>query len=151
MLSQHPFEIGKSVMVRQGKSKSAIVSLGSILPVALQAADELLSEGIEVTVISARFAKPIDEEIISLVSEQYNVVTVEDHSLACGFGSAVLEQSSRAGSAVGGIFSLGLPDEFIEAAERGVQLEEAGISVRGIVEAVKRLNSSGLIVDKKKS
>ncbi|MHC4184832.1 MAG: 1-deoxy-D-xylulose-5-phosphate synthase, partial [Planctomycetota bacterium] len=87
-----PFELGKGVFVRRRKgSRVAVVSYGSVLKEAQEAASLLAKDGIATDVINARFAAPIDERIISLPVEGKCVVTVEDHNLACGFGAAVLE------------------------------------------------------------
>jgi 1-deoxy-D-xylulose-5-phosphate synthase len=143
-LSQNPFELGKSCRVRSGDGKVVIAALGSVLSEALAAAEELSAEGIEVTVVNARFAKPIDPDIIGVLYEGSSLITVEDHSLACGFGSAVLEAATEYaaehGKYEGQIITLGGPDRFIKAGPRSVQLEEAGASIKGIFEAVKILN-----------
>jgi len=143
---ESPFELGKSVTVRQGSSDVVIVALGSILAEAVKAADVLAGEGIDVGVISARFAKPIDEKIISLFYDKKSIITVEEHSLACGFGSAVLELAAKKSfenktrvspDNMGKIVTLGGPDEFIKVGSRGIQLDEIGVSAARIVEAVK--------------
>ena len=132
------FESGKSVTVREGKSDIFLVAFGSVLTEAIKSADILAAEGIGVTVINARFAKPIDERIAMLVAEGKTIITVEDHSVACGFGSAVLESVSAKGCK-GTILTLGGPDEFVKAGSRSVQLDEIGVSADKIVAAVKKL------------
>jgi 1-deoxy-D-xylulose-5-phosphate synthase len=142
---QGPFELGKSVTVRRGTSDVVIVTLGSVLVEAVKAADILSREGIDVSIINARFAKPVDSEIISLFYDKKNIITVEDHSRACGFGSAVLEaiaiesmQKGRAEPASAGrIITLGGPDGFVKVGSRKVQLDEIGASAERIVETVK--------------
>jgi 1-deoxy-D-xylulose-5-phosphate synthase len=119
-----------------------------VLTEAVKAADELAGMGIDVGVINARFAKPIDGAILALLDENKTIITIEDHNLACGFGSAVLEQAairavegqtaSQNGKR-GQIIILGGPDKFIERAPRDVQLGEIGISAAKIVETVKNL------------
>ncbi len=140
-----PFELGKSVTVRRGTSDIVIVTLGSILVEAVKAADILSREGIDVGIINARFAKPVDNEIISMFYDNKNIITVEDHSLACGFGSAVLEavakesmkKSMDKASGAGRIVNLGGPDSFVQVGSRKVQLDEMGASADRIVETVK--------------
>jgi len=142
---QSAFELGRSVTVRSGSSDVVIVSLGSVLVEAVKAADMLNREGIDVSIINARFAKPIDDEIISLFYDKKNIITVEDHSLACGFGSALLEavarqtvEKGRGESAnAGRIIILGGPDRFVKVGSRKVQLDEMGVSAERIVETVK--------------
>ena len=142
-----PFELGKSVTVRQNGSDIVIVAFGSILVEALKAADILAAQGIDVGVINARFAKPIDENLISLLNEQKTIITGEDHSLSCGFGSALLELAAdktleSTGSDVKGsgkIITLGGPDEHVEVGPRSLQCDQIGISAERIVETVKKL------------
>ena len=135
-----PFELGKSVVVRTGvDSAVAIVAYGSVLTEALRAGQMLEADGIEVDVINARFAAPIDERIISLPNECKSVITVEDHSLACGFGSAVLETAAgtrRAKSKP--IMVLGAPRRFIKQDLRSCQLMQAGVNADKIAEMARR-------------
>jgi 1-deoxy-D-xylulose-5-phosphate synthase len=136
-----PFKLGKSVVIRQAQDSAiAIVSYGSVLVEALKAAKLLAKDGIEVEVINARFAAPIDEKIISLLDEGKSIITVEDHHLACGFGSAVLESAATkmAGSnTLGTIRVLGVPRRFIGHNSRKSQLMEAGLNADEIVKTVK--------------
>jgi 1-deoxy-D-xylulose-5-phosphate synthase len=141
-----PFELGKSVTVRHGGSDIVIVAFGSILLHALKAADILAEQGIDVSVINARFAKPIDENLISLLNEQKTIITVEDHSLSCGFGSALLElaadktlENAGSGAKSGKIITLGGPDEYVEVGPRSLQCDQIGIGAERIVETVKKL------------
>ncbi len=145
-----PFKLGKSVEVKSGGDsggggsggKVVLVALGGALAETIKAAEELESaEGIDVGVINARFAKPIDEKIVRLVAEGKAVVTVEEHHLACGFGSAVLEATMAAcgGRVPGRVINLACPDEFIPAASRGRQFEQIGLDAANIVEKVKDL------------
>lgn len=145
ILSRQAFELGKSATVREGSSDIVVAALGSVLSEALKAAEELSGEGIEITVINARFAKPIDADIVSMLYEGKSIITVEDHSLSCGFGSALLEAAGMRvvseGKYAGRVMPLGGPDRFVEAGSRRIQFEEVGISTRGIIEAAKILNS----------
>jgi len=143
-----PFKLGKSVVVKKAKDSAiAIVSYGSILTEALGAAELLAREGIEVDVINARFAAPIDEKIIQLLDKGKSIITVEDHTTACGFGSAVLELA--AAKTAGGkqrtadskkqnaIRVLGAPRKFIKHDSRAVQLSQVGINAVKIAQTVK--------------
>ncbi len=136
-----PFKLGKSVVVRKAKDSAiAIVSYGSVLAEALKAAKLLAKDGIAVDVINGRFAAPIDEKIISLLDVGKSIITVEDHRLACGFGSAVLESAAAkmAGSkGLGSIRVLGAPRRFIGHNSRKSQLMEAGLNADEIVKTVK--------------
>jgi len=147
-----PFRTGKSVTVRKSKKSSAvIVSYGSMLYESLKAAEKLSAEGIKVDVINARFAAPIDEQILFSLQEGKSIITVEDHSVACGFGSAVLElaaaktadfankKTSAAKLSANQIRLLGVPARFIESGSRAKQFMQAGISADNIQEAVKQM------------
>jgi len=142
---QLPFELGKSVTVRRGGSDVVIVTLGGILTEAVNAADILEPEGIDVTIINARFAKPIDGKIISLFYDKKNIITIEDHGMACGFGSALLEAVARQtvekgsdeSANAGRIIVLGGPDRFVKVGSRKVQLDEIGASAGRIVQTVR--------------
>lgn len=133
-----PFVLGQSRVVREGKS-ATVVGYGSTVTAALQAADNLLAEGIDLRVINARFAKPMDTAMLTdVLSSGQLVVTVEDHSLAGGFGSAVLETAADLGLPTDSIVRLGLPtDRFIAHASRAAQLAEVGIDAAGIARAIR--------------
>lgn len=135
-----PFELGKSVLVRRGyKSSLAIVCYGTVLAEGLAAAETLRSEKIAVDVINARFAAPIDEKIIHLLARGKKVITVEDHYLSCGFGSAVLEQAATSGHDLGRIRVLGAPRCFIGHDLRAAQLMEAGINADEIAQTAREM------------
>ena len=140
--SSLPFELGKSITVRKNPDSSiAIVTYGPILTEALKAASILDKENIFVDVINARFAAPIDEKIIALLGLGYTLITVEDHRLPCGFGSAILEKA--AANFPEGIkepvITLAAPKRFIKQNKRSQQLIEIGINADKIVQAVKNL------------
>jgi len=137
-----PFELGKSVVAKRAKkSEIAIASYGSVLNEALEAAELLAKEGIAADVINARFAAPIDEKIVQLAEKGKAIITVEDHTAACGFGSAVLEMASTtSGKPVSGpIAVLGAPKRFIKHDTRPTQLVEAGINAEKIAQTAKEL------------
>ena len=135
-----PFSLGKSVLVKRAKKSAlAIVSYGSILTEALKAADMLAKENIAVDVINGRFARPVDEKIVTLLEKGKAIITVEDHAGACGFGSAVLELAATKNSSIKNIRVLGTPGRFIGHNSRKHQLMEAGINADKIVETVKEM------------
>ncbi|MGA2171661.1 MAG: 1-deoxy-D-xylulose-5-phosphate synthase [Sedimentisphaerales bacterium] len=142
--SAEPFVLGKSVAVRSNVgSRVVVVSYGSVLSEVVAAAKQLAEEGVEVDVINARFAAPVDRKIVELLESGRRVVTVEDHGVACGFGSAVLEAAGQHGIGYGGgvVRVLGVPRRFIRHDSRGCQLMEAGINAERIAEAVKQILS----------
>ncbi|MHC4075298.1 MAG: 1-deoxy-D-xylulose-5-phosphate synthase [Planctomycetota bacterium] len=138
-----PFELGKSVTVRQSaNSKIAIVVYGPILSDAVKAAEILSKGGIETDVINARFAAPIDERIVSLLKAGKKLITAEDHGIACGFGSAVMEKAAGVrGAYCDSIRILGFGREFIKHDCRKAQLNQAGLNTDKIVQAVKDLTA----------
>ncbi len=137
------FRLGKSVVVRKCKNSTvAIVSYGGVLAEAMKAANLLGRQGIPVDVINARFAAPIDDRIICLLDQGKIIVTVEDHSLACGFGSAVLELAAARtppNRQLNAIRVLGAPRRLIGHNSRDRQLMEAGINADEIVKTVKEM------------
>ncbi len=134
-----PFELGKSVTAKSGKDKIAVIAYGSIVNEALKAAESLKADNVDITVINARFAKPLDEKIVSLLKADNSIITVEDHSTAGGFGSAVLEAAAAAGTDTAKIRILGVGDEFVQPDKRDAQIARLGIGAEGIAGAVKKL------------
>lgn len=148
-----PFELGKSVVVKGSASSAiAIVTYGSVLTEALAAAQSLQKDGIEVDVINARFATPIDEKIISLLGQGKGILTVEDHRVACGFGSALLEAAAAKiadsgqliteGKRLSAIRLLGMPKRFIRHDSRDAQLIKLGINADKIEQTAREMLSS---------
>ena len=110
-----------------------------MLPNCVKAAEKLRAEGLDIGVVNARFCKPLDRDVILRAVEQLPVVvTVEEGTLAGGFGSAVLEAANAAGLDARNVVRLGLPDRFVEHAERGELLESLGLDVNGMCAAVRR-------------
>jgi len=141
-----PFKLGKSVTVKRSKNSSiAIASYGGVLAEALTAAELLEKDGIEADVINARFAAPIDRKIPALLDEGKFIITVEDHNVACGFGSAVLELAAKKitdNKKLSAIRVLGAPRSLIAHDSRKAQLAQAGISAEKIAEAAREIAGS---------
>lgn len=132
-----PIEFGKAEVYEWGED-GAIVAFGSLFPSCVRAADKLRDEGLNIGVINARFAKPIDKDTILRAIELVPVVvTVEEGTLEGGFGSAVLETANSSGLDTRSVVRLGLPDQFVEHAERGELLASLGLDVDGIANAVR--------------
>ncbi len=133
-----PIELGQAEIYEWGPD-GALVAYGSLFPACVKAAERLRQEGIELGVINARFAKPLDRHTLLRAVEQLPlVVTVEEGTLEGGFGSILLEAANAAGLDTRGIVRLGIPDQFIEHAERGELLAALGLDVNGICAAVRR-------------
>ncbi|HLD36120.1 MAG TPA: 1-deoxy-D-xylulose-5-phosphate synthase, partial [Planctomycetota bacterium] len=131
---------GKVEILRNGKD-GVLLAYGSMVYPAYYAAEELAKDNVELTVVNARFAKPLDEELISqLLKEAPFIMTLEEHSINGGFGSAVLEFSSRSNETreyTNKIIPIGVPDRFIEHGPRNKLLELLGIDKNGIIKAVR--------------
>ncbi|WP_227766021.1 1-deoxy-D-xylulose-5-phosphate synthase [Zhaonella formicivorans] len=124
-------EEGKSEIIREGKD-IVIFAVGPVVYDCLQAAELLAQKKIQATVVNVRFVKPLDEEtIISLAGRAGAVVTVEEHVMAGGFGSAVQEILGRAGLTVK-LMQIGLPDEFITQGDVSLLRKKYGLDAEGI-------------------
>jgi 1-deoxy-D-xylulose-5-phosphate synthase len=145
-----PFELGRSRMMREGED-GVILAYGSPVSAALDAAAALSEEGIEVAVVNARFAKPVDRVMVhDVVSRQHGpVVTVEDHSVTGGFGSAVLEAAQEMGLDASHVIRSGMPaDSFIPHGSRARQLAECRIDADGIAATIREsLTPEGIRID----
>ncbi len=132
-----PLEIGKGRIVREG-SAVALLSFGARLTECLAAADELGGYGLSTTVADARFAKPLDMDLVRQLAKNHEVlVTIEEGSVG-GFGAQVLHALAAEGLLDGGlkVRTLTLPDSFIEQNKPAVMYAEAGLDAKGIVTAV---------------
>ncbi len=134
--------VGKGELLRQGRSV-ALIAVGTLVGPALAAATALAAEGIDAAVISARFVKPLDRELICDVARDCGqVVTIEENSATGGFGSAVGEMLREQGLCLP-LLSLGLPDEFVQHGKREALLESIGLSPEGIAAQVTEFLHSG--------
>jgi len=130
--------IGKAQVLRTG-SEAAIVAYGSSVRRAMEAA-RLLDEGdgLSITVVDARFAKPLDEEaILSVVAGHRAVVLAEEHAPAGGFASAVLELLAERGVGAAHVSRAGLPDRFVNHASRDEQLASLQLDGPGLAERIR--------------
>ncbi|MCX5656098.1 MAG: 1-deoxy-D-xylulose-5-phosphate synthase [Planctomycetota bacterium] len=139
--SDEPVAIGRAAVLRRGKA-GAILALGATAAPAVEAAEQLAGQGVDLTVASARFAKPVDGEcLVRLVAEHPWVMVLEDHTAPGGFGSAVLEAAAERGLDTRKIHRVAVADQFIEHAGRGVQLAAAGLTAETIAARAKKLGS----------
>jgi 1-deoxy-D-xylulose-5-phosphate synthase len=128
-------EIGKGRIVREGTA-IAILSLGGRLQEALSAADELQTRGLSTTVADARFAKPLDEDMIRMLAREHEVlITLEEGSIG-GFGAHVMQFLAMAGYFDAGlkIRPMLLPDRFVAHGTPAGMYEDAGLTARDIVD-----------------
>ena len=120
--------IGKGEVRRQGK-KIAILAFGSMLKSALEAAEKL-----DATVVNMRFVKPIDAGLVEQMAATHDlIVTVEEHQVMGGAGSAVLEVLSKTNTKA---LLLGLPDHFIDHGDAAKLLSSVGLDAEGIEKSI---------------
>jgi 1-deoxy-D-xylulose-5-phosphate synthase len=104
---------------------------------ALEAAGELALNGIEATVVNARFAKPLDAElIIGLAGDIKRLVTVEENALSGGFGNSVVSLLKESGVSDIRVKSIGIPDEFVEQGSQAILRSNYGLDAKGIARQV---------------
>jgi 1-deoxy-D-xylulose-5-phosphate synthase len=132
-----PLEIGKGRILREG-SAVALLSFGARLPECLAAADQLAGFGLSATVADARFAKPLDLELVTQLARHHEVLLTMEEGSNGGFGSAVLRALADHGLLDRGlkVRTLTLPDRFIEQNKPAAMYAEAGLDASGIVAAV---------------
>ncbi len=129
-------EIGKAELVREG-SDVCLLGLGAMLPEAVRLAEMLEAEGLHVAVVNPRFAKPIDRECVQRFGQRCKLfVTMEDHVLAGGFGSAVLECLNELELAVP-VVRVGWPDEFIEHGKVEALRAKYGLTAEAAMQRVR--------------
>ena len=133
-----PIEIGRGELLRDGE-RVALLGYGYGVPVALGAADLLAdAHGVEPTVADARFAKPLDGELIERLATDHDlIVTVEENVLAGGFGSAVLEHLAD-NDLMGAtrVLRIGLPDRFVTHGKPALLREEVGFTPEAVADRV---------------
>jgi len=131
-------EIGKGEILRDG-GEIAIVAYGSMVHPALAAAENLAKEGIEATVVNARFVKPLDAELLlALARSRRLLVTVEEAYVAGGFGSAVLELLEENGLQDKiHVVRMGIPDRLVTHGDPKLLLAKYGLDADGIYTRVK--------------
>ena len=132
---------GRSRTLRSG-ADAVIIAYGALARQSMEAARLLENEGLSVGVIDARFCKPLDGDMLSRVFAAAEaagspIITVEDHSVVNGFGTAVVEHAQEKRHDARRVTRLGLPDRFIRHATRGEQLKEVGLDAAGIAHSVR--------------
>jgi 1-deoxy-D-xylulose-5-phosphate synthase len=128
----HQIPIGKGEILRQGKDV-VILAIGTTVAPALEAAQKLAEEGIEATVVNARFAKPLDAELIKgLTGKIKRLVTVEENALSGGFGNSVLDLLQQSGINNIQVKIIGIPDEFVEQGSQAQLRANYSLDAEGI-------------------
>ncbi len=135
---ESPFEIGKANLLRDPeKPQVAVIACGPLVYNALMAAEELAKEGIEVSVLNNHTIKPMDESAVAAAADKAGaVVTVEEHQVNGGMGSAVAEVLAKKRPAP--IEFIGVQDRFGESGEPNELIEHFGMGISRIKEVVKK-------------
>jgi len=132
-LPVEPLPVGRWEELRKG-SDAAIFAVGRMVEVAKEAAERLALQGIEVTVVNARWVKPVDPRIVDWAKRHPIVMTVEDNVGSGGFGGAVLEALAPHGLA-GRVRTIALPDQFLPQGKAADILKEFGLDAAGIAQS----------------
>jgi 1-deoxy-D-xylulose-5-phosphate synthase len=132
-----PLVIGKGRIIQEG-SKVALLSLGGRLETALDAASKLGTFGLSTTVVDARFAKPLDEDLIRQLARHHEVLLTLEEGAIGGFGSQVMNFLALEGLLDKGlkIRPLALPDLFLDHDKPEIMYQKAGLDVDGVVRTV---------------
>lgn len=131
--------IGSWEVLRPGKD-AVILTFGTTIKMALQAAEELQKEGKSIRVVNARFIKPLDEGMLNeILSEGLPILTIEEAVLQGGFGSSVLEYIHDKKASHIKVERMGIPDEFIEHGSVDALLEEIGLTKTQAAETLRDL------------
>ncbi len=132
--------VGKAELIQHGEDdRVAIFVLGALVPMAEEIARKLEGEQVSTAIVNARFAKPIDVEMLEFFARSVDaIVTLEDHVLKGGFGSAVLEELNGLGLATP-VVRIGWPDQFVEHGRLADLRAKYGISAEAALEKVRPL------------
>ena len=138
-----PFELGRALLIRPAPTTRcdlAILAYGTEVYESLQALEELDGQGYHVALYDARFAKPVDLDLVRrLIAAGTAILTVEDHALVGGLGSCVLEACNQHQIPTGLVHRLGMPERWIYHDSRAGQLQQAGLDATGIARAVRQV------------
>src|SRR4029077_12771771 len=133
-LPVEPLPVGRWEELRKG-SDAAIFAVGRMVEIAKEAAERLALQGVECTVVNARWVKPVDPRIVDWAKRHPIVMTVEDNVGSGGFGGAVLEALAPHGLA-GRVRTIALPDQFLPQGKAADILKENGLDAAGIAKTV---------------
>ncbi|EKD59176.1 MAG: hypothetical protein ACD_55C00125G0001, partial [uncultured bacterium] len=119
-----------------------VLAVGAMVGPALEAANTLEGEGIDLTVVNVRFVKPLDRELIlSYVGRAGTLVTIEENVLQGGFGSAVLELLADEGVGGVAVHRFGYPDRYVEQGEQHELRSRYGLDAEGIAGRIRTLSA----------
>ncbi len=141
------WKVGKSRVLKDGTDATLIV-YGALAESVLTASELLAEDGINVEIVDARFCKPIDGDMLARVLEPGRpVLTIEDHALQNGFGTAVTEYAVGHSLPTAHLTRLGMPDRLISHATRKEQLTEVGLDPKGIAASVRDAIKSAAVAE----
>jgi 1-deoxy-D-xylulose-5-phosphate synthase len=133
--------VGKAEVLRRGRHGS-VWAVGSTVVPTLEAAERVAREGIELTVVNARFVKPLDRELLRLEAERLGpgarIATVEEHVVAGGFGSAVLEAIAEMELEGVELMPIGIPDRFVPHGSQEVLRKSLGLDADSLTFRLRR-------------
>jgi 1-deoxy-D-xylulose-5-phosphate synthase len=144
-------EIGKGRIIQEGK-KLAIINFGARLKECLNASLNLKKKGVNITIVDARFAKPLDENLIwQIATDHESIITIEEGSIG-GFGSHVAKYLSEKNLLDEGLKfrSMILPDKFIDQDKPELMYKIAGLDNKAIEDKVMDLLDSNIVLQKQK-
>ncbi|MEY8392204.1 transketolase [Lachnospiraceae bacterium] len=136
----YAFEIGKAELLNQGKD-IAIIAVGGVVHEAINAVEKLQALGINPTLINMHTIKPLDEAMLYELRDYRALITVEEHSIIGGLGSAVAEYMMGI-SHTTQLFRIGIQDKFVHPGEQGYVKSSNGLDAEGIYAYVKRVAES---------
>ena len=136
-----PLEIGKGRIIKDGKSGVAVLNFGAHLKEVKEASEVLLQAGIDITVADARFAKPLDEELVTNLAKNHSVLISIEEGAIGGFGSHLSNYLSESGLLDDDLKfrAMFLCDKFIDQGKPENMYKEAGLGVQDIIDKVKKL------------
>ncbi|MDD2850420.1 MAG: 1-deoxy-D-xylulose-5-phosphate synthase [Desulfuromonadaceae bacterium] len=135
--------IGRSELLRKGNA-AAVIALGTMVHAALRAADLLDAEGTRLTVVNARFVKPLDETMLLALATEFEIlITIEENALQGGFGTAVLELLEQHDLSGTRVLRLGYPDSYIPQGEQHELRTMLGLDGAGIAESIRTYLHAG--------
>lgn len=144
-VSPELLEIGKAELLSNG-DRVALIGYGDCVQICIDAAAELKKRAdITPTVVNARFAKPLDSELIGILAKEHELIaTVEDNALAGGFGSAVLEELNLQGSSTP-VRRFGIPDRYITHGKTDILRSQIGLTAQDIAKSVVEQIETGTV------
>src|SRR3954451_1031414 len=139
--------IGKGGKLSEGNAGAIFAISNEVWP-SMQAAEILAKEGIEVAVINARFIKPLDDDLIAKFCRPFTkIITVEEGSLAGGFGAAIMERVEQLGIRDVAFHRIGIPDEYVHHGAQDVLRTQYDLDANGIAKRVREFLAGSLTAD----